>query len=160
MASPFASSPASLAIITCNPDPGGAPPSLPAAASRLGPLITQLIVVKAPAGCREGGCGEADVSAQSLVGALVRKLDGQPCNHPREAVLGCGETTLRGPALHRSARLGTRAPTPWAVKSYGTRPSGSANSSSFAATPLPPIPTPSLVLSLLWYPVTGPLFSL
>lgn len=48
-------------------------------------------------------CGEADVSARSLVGALVRKLDGQAFNHPREAGLG-----LRGHDVARPCSIQER----------------------------------------------------
>lgn len=55
-------------------------------------------------------------------------------------MLGCGETTLRGPALYRSPDRHQNL-APWAVKSDGTGPGRPADSASFAATPIPP-PTP------------------
>lgn len=91
-ARPCVSGFASLATITCNPDPGGAPPAFSCGhwSARTFNHPAQPWLKHLPDVGREEAarCGEADVSAQSLVGALVGKLDVQACNHSQEAGLG------------------------------------------------------------------------
>lgn len=75
-------------------------------------------------GREEARCGDADGSAQALVGA---------CSPPREAGVG--------PCSVQERPAGTRTSTRWTEKSDGTGPSRPANAASLAATSVPP-PTP------------------
>lgn len=103
-ARPNASGAAGLATETCNPDPGGAPPTSPC--SRWASLTSNHPVHPRwkhlpDVGRQEGEarCGEADVSARSLGRRLGGKLCRRAYNCPGKPARGFGEATSGGLAL-------------------------------------------------------------
>lgn len=99
-----ASGAASLATKTCNPDSVGAPPTSPCSCwsfltsnHPVYPRLKHLPDVGREE--EEARCGEADVSAQSLIGALLGSCVDKPTIAPGKPARGFGETTSGGFAL-------------------------------------------------------------
>lgn len=96
-----ASGAASLATKTCNPDSVGAPPTSPCSCwsfltsnHPVYPRLKHLPDVGREE--EEARCGEADVSAQSLIGALLGNCVDKPTIAPGKPARGFGETTSGG----------------------------------------------------------------